>query len=43
MKRFADRIPEESTPVSRAVGYLLCLVGFLLVLGIAGWIEGGAR
>lgn len=34
------RIPDEPTPASRMVGALLVVSAFLVLLGIAGWIEG---
>ena len=34
-----SRYPEP-TPTSRMVGALLVLSAFMLLLGVAGWIEG---
>lgn len=35
------RIPDKPTPASRLVGSLLVVTALLLLLGIAGWVEGG--
>jgi hypothetical protein len=34
------RIPSEPTPASRMVGSLLVVSALLLLMGVAGWIEG---